>query len=130
MRHTRRKIRVHATFNRCRAATQIRLVGCYPSSASPIPVHPLEQSRAAPHLIACKHMENNMRSRARGWIMPAEDILSMLQMIEEKIASSEIEVQHRHSLIRLRHILEGDLQAAEDQPLAPEADRAAGKHFS
>jgi hypothetical protein len=58
--------------------------------------------------------------------MPAEDIPSMLQMIEEKIASSEIEVQRRHTLIRLRHILEEDLQVAEDQPLAPEVDRQPG----
>ncbi len=35
----------------------------------------------------------------------------MLQMIEEKIASSEIEVDCRHSLIRLRDILEEDLKA-------------------
>ncbi len=51
-----------------------------------------------------------MRSRARGWIMPAEDIPSMLQMIEEKIASSEIEVQHRDTLIRLKSLLEDDLE--------------------
>ena len=52
-----------------------------------------------------------MRSRACGWIMPVEEIPPMLQMIEEKIASSEIEVDYRHSLIRLRHILEDDLKA-------------------
>ncbi len=50
-----------------------------------------------------------MRSRQRGWIMPEEDIPSMLQMIEAKITSSEIEVQHRDTLIRLRDILEEDL---------------------
>ena len=51
-----------------------------------------------------------MRSRARGWIMPAEDIPSMLKMIEEKIASSEIEVHHRDTLIRLKSLLEDDLE--------------------
>ncbi len=50
-----------------------------------------------------------MRSRQCGWIMPEEDIRSMLRMIEEKIASSEIELQHRHALIRLRDILDEDL---------------------
>ncbi len=51
-----------------------------------------------------------MRSTHRGWVMPEEDISSMLQMIEEKMTSSEIEVQHRDTLIRLRDILEEDLQ--------------------
>jgi len=51
-----------------------------------------------------------MRARRRGWIMPREDIPPMLQMIEAKIASSEIEFQHRSALIRLRAILEEDLQ--------------------
>ncbi len=64
-----------------------------------------------------------MRSRARGWIMPVEDIAPMLQMIEEKIASSEIEVEHRHALIRLRDILEDDLQASADQSPAHAVDR-------
>ena len=50
-----------------------------------------------------------MRSRQCGWIMPDEDIPSMLRMIEEKIAASEIKVEHRHALIRLRDILERDL---------------------
>jgi hypothetical protein len=42
--------------------------------------------------------------------MPAEDIPSMLKMIEEKIASSEIEVHHRDTLIRLKSLLEDDLE--------------------
>ena len=57
-----------------------------------------------------------MRARRRGWIMPREDIPSMLQMIEANIASSEIEFQHRSALIRLRAILEEDL---EDQTGGP-----------
>jgi hypothetical protein len=54
--------------------------------------------------------------------MPREDIPSMLQMVEEKITSSEIEVHQRHTLIRLRHFLEEDLQAAQGHPLPPEVD--------
>jgi len=42
--------------------------------------------------------------------MPEEDIPSMLQMIEAKIASSEIEVHHWDVLIRLKSLLEGDLE--------------------
>jgi hypothetical protein len=42
--------------------------------------------------------------------MPQEDIPSMLQMVEEKIASSKIEVRHRDILIRLKHILEEDME--------------------
>jgi hypothetical protein len=41
--------------------------------------------------------------------MPEEDIASMLQMIEERIASSETEVRHRDTLIRLRSMLADDL---------------------
>ncbi len=70
-----------------------------------------------------------MRSRHRGWIMPEEDIPSMLQMIEEKIASSEIEVEHRHAPIRLRDILEGDLHRisaqADRDPIEESSQEAA-----
>ena len=65
-----------------------------------------------------------MRARRRGWIMPREDIPSMLQMIEAKIASSEIEFQHRSALIRLRAILEEDLQDQTGDP-APHVSAVA-----
>jgi hypothetical protein len=51
-----------------------------------------------------------MRRGRQGWIMPEEDIPSMLQMIEAKIASSEIEVHQRDVLIRLKSLLEDDLE--------------------
>ena len=50
-----------------------------------------------------------MRQRSRGWIMPEADILSMLRFIEEKIRSPKIDVRHQGVLIRLREILENDL---------------------
>lgn len=62
-----------------------------------------------------------MRRRTRGWIMPEAEIISMLTLIDEKIHSREIEVQHRDALIRLRDILENDLddqqrdRSAQDQ---------------
>ena len=50
-----------------------------------------------------------MRQRARGWIMPEADMLSLLRLIDERINSPKIEVRHRDTLIRLRDILEADL---------------------
>jgi hypothetical protein len=50
-----------------------------------------------------------MRQRRRGWIMPEADMLSMLRLIEERVRSPEIDVRHRDALIRLRDILEQDL---------------------
>ena len=38
--------------------------------------------------------------------MPAEEARTFLQQIQEKIASSDIEVPHRDVLIRLRSIIE------------------------
>jgi hypothetical protein len=61
----------------------------------------------------------------RAWTMPAEEARPFLQQIQEKIASSDIEVPHRDVLIRLRSIIEDDLEAEfersaesrqEDQP--------------
>ena len=61
----------------------------------------------------------------RAWTMPAEEARTFLQQIQEKIASSDIEVPHRDVLIRLRSIIEEDLEAEfersvgsrqEDQP--------------
>src|SRR5215217_1369594 len=41
----------------------------------------------------------------RAWTMPAEEARTFLQRIQEKIASSDIEVPHRDVLIRLRSII-------------------------
>ena len=57
--------------------------------------------------------------------MAAEEVRTFLQQIQEKIAFSDIEVPHRDVLIRLRSIIEEDLEAEfersvgscqEDQP--------------
>ena len=88
---------------------------------------PLAGPGLAAHLpLVASSWEYNMRSRQRGWIMPEEDIPSMLRMIEEKIASSEIEVDHRHALIRLRDMLEGDLHRVRIQP-NPNVNREASQ---
>ena len=48
--------------------------------------------------------------RRRAWTMPADEARTFLQQLQEKIASSEIEVPHRDVLIRLRSIIEEDLE--------------------
>ena len=50
-----------------------------------------------------------MRQRTRCWIMPEADIVSLLRRIDERVSSPKIEVRHRDALIRLRDILEDDL---------------------
>ena len=70
-----------------------------------------------------------MRQRVRGWIMPEADILLLLRLIDERITSSQIEVRHRDSLIRLRDILEGDLRSygfgKEPKEPQPQSEKAA-----
>ena len=44
--------------------------------------------------------------------MPADEARTFLQQLQEKIAASNIEVTHRDVLIRLRSIIEEDLEAA------------------
>ena len=64
-----------------------------------------------------------MRKR-RGWVMPDEDARSMLRQIEARIRSSDIEVQHRDVLIRLRSLIEEDLATASEgsRETQPERD--------
>jgi len=50
--------------------------------------------------------------RQRAWVMPDEDARSLLQQIEERIRASNIEVEHRDILIRLRSLIEEDLGGA------------------
>ena len=52
-----------------------------------------------------------MRKARRGWVMPEDDARSMLRLIEERIRSSDIRVEHRDVLIRLRDMIEDDLAA-------------------
>jgi hypothetical protein len=53
--------------------------------------------------------------------MPANEACTFLQLLREKIASSQIEVHHRDGLIRLRAIIEEDLigQTAASPDHAP-----------
>jgi hypothetical protein len=68
----------------------------------------------------------------RGWTMPEEDTCSMLRLIEKRIRASDIRVEHRDVLIRLRAMFEGNLAAFEQdrasEPGSVETDivRATG----
>jgi len=64
-----------------------------------------------------------MRKSQRGWTMPEEDARSMLRLVEERIRSSDIQIEHRDALIRLRAMIEDDL-AAYQQDRASEAGSA------
>jgi hypothetical protein len=46
----------------------------------------------------------------QAWTIPADEARTLLQQIQRKIASSDIEVAHRDVLIRLRSIIEEDLE--------------------
>jgi hypothetical protein len=65
--------------------------------------------------------------RQRAWVMPDEDARSLLQQIEERIRSSEIEVQHRDVLIRLRSLIEEDLASASTGDPEPQPDPSRGE---
>jgi hypothetical protein len=47
--------------------------------------------------------------KVRGWFMPEDEARSMLRLIEKRIRSSDINVEHRDVLIRLRWLIEEDL---------------------
>src|SRR5215208_5684334 len=53
-----------------------------------------------------------MRTARRGWTMLEEDGRSMLALIEERIRFSGIGLEHRDLLIRLRAMIEDDLDAS------------------
>ena len=55
--------------------------------------------------------------------MPDEDARSLLLQIEERIGSSEIEVQHRDVLIRLRSLIEEDLTTASEGSWGTQPER-------
>ena len=46
--------------------------------------------------------------------MPADEARTFLEQLQQKIASSEIEVQHRDVLIRLRSMIEEDLASTTE----------------
>src|SRR4051794_36346035 len=56
---------------------------------------------------------SRMRKARRGWTMPEEDAHSMLTMIEERVRVSDIRIEHRDALIRLRAMIEDDLATRE-----------------
>ena len=67
-----------------------------------------------------------MRQRARGWIMPEADIVALIRLIDERVSSPRIEVQHRDTLIRLRDILEDDLNRYRHDRLLKQQETKQG----
>ncbi|MBL0404257.1 hypothetical protein JKG68_09785 [Microvirga aerilata] len=61
-----------------------------------------------------------MQQRTRRWIMPEADIISLLRLIHGRVSSPKIEVRHRDTLIRLRDMLEDDLNRHRDNGLPKE----------
>ena len=59
--------------------------------------------------------------------MPADEARTLLESLQEKIASSEIEVKHKDALIRLCSMIEEDLastkEAIDERPQAESSDR-------
>ena len=68
-----------------------------------------------------------MRKGRSGWTMPEDDARSMLLEIEERIKASNIEVRHRDALIRLRAIIEEDLQVDRVIQQRPEPEGHAAR---
>jgi hypothetical protein len=68
-----------------------------------------------------------MRQKTRGWVIPEADIISLLRLIEERVSSPKIEVQHRDTLIRLRDILEDDLRSYRSDEVPKEMQPQSGK---
>ena len=65
-----------------------------------------------------------MRRGRGGWTIPEDEARSLLRQIEERIRSSQIEVEHRDVLIRLRSMIEEDL--ASDSQVASCAPELQG----
>jgi len=55
--------------------------------------------------------------------MPQDEARSLLQHLEDRIKASEIEVGHRDVLIRLRALIEEDLEPADGSPARAASDQ-------
>ena len=58
------------------------------------------------------------------WFMPQDEARSMIQLIEAKIRTSDIEVRHRDALVRLRSALEEQIGIEPPVVVAPLAAAA------
>jgi hypothetical protein len=59
------------------------------------------------------------------WFMPQDEARSMIQLIEAKIRTSDIEMRHRDALVRLRSVLEEQIGIEPPVVVAIEAPVAA-----
>jgi hypothetical protein len=58
------------------------------------------------------------------WFMPQDEARSMIQLIEARIRTLEIEVRHRDALVRLRSVL-GEQIGIEPPVIVAEAQLAS-----
>jgi len=57
--------------------------------------------------------------------MPEDEARSLLGLLEDRIASSNIEVQRRDALIRLRQVIEEELAVRTQPDLGSKSDQHA-----
>jgi len=58
------------------------------------------------------------------WFMPQDEASSLIQLIEAKIRTSDIEVRHRDALVRLRGVLEEQIGTEPPLVVVIESPRA------
>jgi len=83
-------------------------------SVRPKPFFSLEDRCPTAYLVARTEGAKRMRNARRGWVMPEDEARTMLRLIEDRVRSSDIEVRHRDVLIRLRVMIEEDLDPADE----------------
>ncbi|ANY77330.1 hypothetical protein BB934_03065 [Microvirga ossetica] len=86
----------------------------------------LAQPSSPIHISAKSTRRLFMRQRARGWIMPKTDIVSLLRLIDERVSSPRLGVRHRDILIRRCDILEDDLNRNRHDRLLKQQETKQG----
>ncbi len=54
-----------------------------------------------------------MRQAKKGWVMLNDEARPMLRLIDERVASQRMDVRHYDALIRLRAMIEDDVDLAD-----------------
>ena len=53
-----------------------------------------------------------MRQAKKGWVMRDDEALPMMRLIDERVTSQNLDARHRDALIRLRAMIEDDVESA------------------
>jgi hypothetical protein len=62
--------------------------------------------------------------KSRPWVMPQDEARSLVELIEAKVRTSELEVLHRDALLRFRSILEEEM-GIEQPVIVPAQEQLA-----